>query len=233
MIFIDEIHRLARPAEEMLYLAMEDFRVDVVIGKGRARPRSRSTSRRSRWSGRLRGQACPAPLRDRFGFTAHLDFYQPDELEVIVRRSAGLLGVTLTDEGAAELSSRSRGTPGSRTGYCAGSVTMPRCAPTVWSPGRSRGPRWISTRWTSTAWTGSTGGYSTRWCAGSAAARSACPRWRWRWGRRRRPSRWSPSRSWSGAGCWRGPRAAGWPPRPAGSPGPRASPLTLATAYLV
>src|SRR5206468_249972 len=53
----------------------------------------------------------PAPLRDRFGFTAHLDFYQPDELEVIIRRSAGLLGVTLTDEGASELSTRSRGTP--------------------------------------------------------------------------------------------------------------------------
>src|SRR5205807_2143304 len=53
----------------------------------------------------------PAPLRDRFGFTAHLDFYQPDELEIIIRRSAGLLGVTLTDEGAAELSTRSRGTP--------------------------------------------------------------------------------------------------------------------------
>src|SRR6201994_24008 len=112
VIFIDEIHRLARLAEEMLYLAMEDFRVDVVIGKGPgATAIPLEIAPFTLVGATTRAGLLPAPLRDRFGFTAHLDFYQPDELEVIIRRSAGLLGVTLTDEGAAELSTRSRGTP--------------------------------------------------------------------------------------------------------------------------
>jgi Holliday junction DNA helicase RuvB subunit len=112
VIFIDEIHRLARPAEEMLYLAMEDFRVDVVIGKGPgATAIPLDIAAFTLVGATTRAGLLPAPLRDRFGFTAHLDFYQPDELEIIIRRSAGLLGVTLTDEAAAELSTRSRGTP--------------------------------------------------------------------------------------------------------------------------
>jgi Holliday junction DNA helicase RuvB len=112
VIFIDEIHRLARPAEEMLYLAMEDFRVDVVIGKGPgATAIPLEIAPFTLVGATTRAGLLPAPLRDRFGFTAHLDFYAPDELEHIIRRSAGLLGVALTDEGATELSTRSRGTP--------------------------------------------------------------------------------------------------------------------------
>src|ERR1700678_1509431 len=112
VIFIDEIHRLARPAEEMLYLAMEDFRVDVVIGKGPgATAIPLEIAPFTLVGATTRAGLLPAPLRDRFGFTAHLDFYSPGELEIIIRRSAGLLGVTLTDEGATELSTRSRGTP--------------------------------------------------------------------------------------------------------------------------
>ncbi len=112
VVFIDEIHRLARPAEEMLYLAMEDFRVDVVIGKGPgATAIPLDIAPFTLVGATTRSGLLPAPLRDRFGFTAHLDFYAPEELEQIIRRSAGLLGVTLTDEGAAELSTRSRGTP--------------------------------------------------------------------------------------------------------------------------
>jgi Holliday junction DNA helicase RuvB len=112
VIFIDEIHRLARPAEEMLYLAMEDFRVDVVIGKGPgATAIPLEIAPFTLVGATTRAGLLPAPLRDRFGFTAHLDFYQPGELEIIIRRSAGLLGVTLTDEAAVELSTRSRGTP--------------------------------------------------------------------------------------------------------------------------
>jgi Holliday junction DNA helicase RuvB len=112
VVFIDEIHRLARPAEEMLYLAMEDFRVDVIIGKGPgATAIPLDIAPFTLVGATTRAGLLPAPLRDRFGFTAHLDFYQPDELEIIIRRSAGLLGVTLTDEGATELSTRSRGTP--------------------------------------------------------------------------------------------------------------------------
>ena len=97
ILFIDEIHRLARTAEEMLYLAMEDFRVDVVVGKGVG-----ATTR----SGLL-----PAPLRDRFGFTAHLEFYETDELQSVVSRSASLLGSPIDAQAAHEIASRSRGTP--------------------------------------------------------------------------------------------------------------------------
>ena len=112
VVFIDEIHRLARPAEEMLYLAMEDFRVDVVVGKGPgANAIPLDIAPFTLVGATTRAGLLPAPLRDRFGFTAHLDFYQPGELEIIVRRSAGLLGVRLTDDGAAEIAGRSRGTP--------------------------------------------------------------------------------------------------------------------------
>src|SRR6266566_9711924 len=112
VIFIDEIHRLARPAEEMLYLAMEDFRVDVVIGKGPgATAIPLDIAPFTLVGATTRAGLLPAPLRDRFGFTAHLDFYEPAELEIIVRRSAGLLGVPLHDDGGAEIARRSRGTP--------------------------------------------------------------------------------------------------------------------------
>src|SRR5712672_1568015 len=112
VVFIDEIHRLARPAEEMLYLAMEDFRVDIIVGKGPgATAIPLDIAPFTLVGATTRAGLLPAPLRDRFGFTAHLDFYQPDELGVIVRRSAGLLSVRLEDGGIEELSTRSRGTP--------------------------------------------------------------------------------------------------------------------------
>ena len=112
VVFIDEIHRVARPAEEMLYLAMEDFRVDVVIGKGPgATAIPLEIAPFTLVGATTRAGLLPAALRDRFGFTAHLDFYEPAELGVIVRRSAGLLGVTLRDDGADEIAGRSRGTP--------------------------------------------------------------------------------------------------------------------------
>jgi Holliday junction DNA helicase RuvB len=112
VVFIDEIHRVARPAEEMLYLAMEDFRVDVVVGKGPgATAIPLEISPFTLIGATTRAGLLPAPLRDRFGFTAHLDFYEPAELEIIVRRSAGLLGVPLAGNGAAEIAGRSRGTP--------------------------------------------------------------------------------------------------------------------------
>jgi Holliday junction DNA helicase RuvB len=112
VVFIDEIHRLARPAEEMLYLAMEDFRVDIVVGKGPgATAIPLDIAPFTLVGATTRAGLLPAPLRDRFGFTAHLDFYQPEELSVIVRRSAGLLGVRIEDAGITELALRSRGTP--------------------------------------------------------------------------------------------------------------------------
>ena len=112
VVFIDEIHRLARPVEEMLYLAMEDFRVDVVVGKGPgATAIPLDIAPFTLVGATTRAGMLPAPLRDRFGFTAHLDFYEPAELGQIIRRSASLLGVEIHDDAAVELSTRSRGTP--------------------------------------------------------------------------------------------------------------------------
>ncbi|MDX6325884.1 MAG: holliday junction helicase RuvB [Nocardioidaceae bacterium] len=112
VLFVDEIHRMARPAEEMLYLAMEDFRVDVVVGKGPgATAIPLDLPPFTLVGATTRSGLLPGPLRDRFGFTAHLEFYEPGDLELIVRRSARLLDAALTDDGAAEVASRSRGTP--------------------------------------------------------------------------------------------------------------------------
>ena len=112
VLFIDEIHRIARPAEEMLYLAMEDLRVDVVVGKG---PGATSIPLEiapfTLVGATTRSGALTGPLRDRFGFTAHMEFYEAAELELVLRRSAGILGVDLRPEGAVEIAGRSRGTP--------------------------------------------------------------------------------------------------------------------------
>ena len=112
VLFIDEIHRLARTAEEMLYLAMEDYRVDVVVGKGPgATSIPLSLPPFTVVGATTRAGLLPAPLRDRFGFTGHLDYYSASELAQIVTRSAGLLGLEIEAEAAHELASRSRGTP--------------------------------------------------------------------------------------------------------------------------
>ncbi|MET8008035.1 Holliday junction branch migration DNA helicase RuvB [Nonomuraea glycinis] len=112
VLFIDEIHRMARPAEEMLYLAMEDFRVDIVVGKGPgATAIPLEIAPFTLVGATTRAGLLPAPLRDRFGFTAHMDFYDVAELEQVLERSARLLGVTLPAEGAHEVARRSRGTP--------------------------------------------------------------------------------------------------------------------------
>ncbi|MCF2706574.1 Holliday junction branch migration DNA helicase RuvB [Arcanobacterium haemolyticum] len=112
VLFIDEIHRLARTAEEMLYLAMEDFRVDVMVGKG---PGATSIPLPlppfTVVGATTRAGLLPAPLRDRFGFTGHLDYYSTDELTQIVARNAIKLDAELSRDAASEIASRSRGTP--------------------------------------------------------------------------------------------------------------------------
>ncbi|MFC8046752.1 Holliday junction branch migration DNA helicase RuvB [Nocardia sp. NPDC057353] len=112
VLFIDEIHRISRPAEEMLYLAMEDFRVDVVVGKG---PGATSIpldiAPFTLVGATTRSGALTGPLRDRFGFTGHMDFYDPEELLRILLRSARILGVAIEPDAAAEIAGRSRGTP--------------------------------------------------------------------------------------------------------------------------
>lgn len=112
VLFIDEIHRLARPAEELLYVAMEDFRVDVMVGKGAgASAIPLALPPFTVVGATTRAGLLPAPLRDRFGFTGHLDFYQVDELIRVLTRSAQLLQVDLLPDAALEIASRSRGTP--------------------------------------------------------------------------------------------------------------------------
>jgi Holliday junction DNA helicase RuvB len=112
VLFLDEIHRMARPAEEMLYVAMEDFRVDVIVGKGPgATAIPLDVAPFTLVGATTRAGLLPAPLRDRFGFVAHMDFYEPADLERIIHRSARLLDVRTDDEGAAEIARRARGTP--------------------------------------------------------------------------------------------------------------------------
>src|SRR5690606_3215057 len=112
VLFIDEIHRMSRPAEELLYMAMEDFRVDVVVGKG---PGATAIPLQippfTVVGATTRAGLLPGPLRDRFGFTAQLDYYEAGDLDRIVRRSAGLLDLEVSPEASAEIGSRSRGTP--------------------------------------------------------------------------------------------------------------------------
>ncbi|MDR0849850.1 MAG: Holliday junction branch migration DNA helicase RuvB [Propionibacteriaceae bacterium] len=112
VFFLDEIHRMSRPAEEMLYLAMEDFRVDVVVGKG---PGATAIPLEippfTLVGATTRVGLLPGPLRDRFGFTAQLDFYDEATLARIATRSANLLGIEITDGSAEVIASRSRGTP--------------------------------------------------------------------------------------------------------------------------
>jgi Holliday junction DNA helicase RuvB len=112
ILFLDEIHRLSRPAEELLYMAMEDFRVDVIVGKG---PGATSIPLQlphfTLVGATTRAGLLPSPLRDRFGFTAHLDYYESEELEKVIARSAQLLGVTIDGAAVAEIAGRSRGTP--------------------------------------------------------------------------------------------------------------------------
>lgn len=112
VLFIDEIHRLNGSVEEILYSAMEDYALDIVIGKG---PSARSIrldlSKFTLIGATTRAGALSAPLRDRFGVVSRLEMYTPEELSRIVKRSAGILKIPITDEGAYEIALRSRGTP--------------------------------------------------------------------------------------------------------------------------
>ncbi|MBO5374688.1 MAG: Holliday junction branch migration DNA helicase RuvB [Clostridia bacterium] len=112
VLFIDEIHRLSRNIEEILYPAMEDYMLDIIIGKGPAARSIRVPLPRFTLVGATtRAGQLTTPLRDRFGVLLKLELYTHDELATIVKRSASLLGVAITDEGAYEIASRSRGTP--------------------------------------------------------------------------------------------------------------------------
>ena len=112
VLFVDEMHRMPRPVEEVLYPALEDFKLDVVLGKG---PSARSIRldlpRFTLVGATTRPGRITLPLRERFGFSPRLDYYSAEDIARIVRRSAGILEVVIDDEGAAEIAGRSRGTP--------------------------------------------------------------------------------------------------------------------------
>jgi len=112
VLFIDEIHRMNRTVEEVLYPAMEDFKVDIIIGKGpSARSVKLSLAQFTLIGATTRIGLLSSPFRDRFGIEARLDFYGPDELNHIVKRSASILGIEISNDGAYEIARRSRGTP--------------------------------------------------------------------------------------------------------------------------
>ena len=112
VLFIDEIHRIARPAEEMLYMAMEDFRIDVIVGKG---PGATSIPLEippfTLVGATTRAGMLTGPLRDRFGFTAQMEFYDVEDLTQVVSRAADILAMRIDTDAAVEIASRSRGTP--------------------------------------------------------------------------------------------------------------------------
>jgi Holliday junction DNA helicase RuvB len=112
VLFIDEIHRMARSAEEMLYLAMEDFRIDIMVGKGAgATSIPLDLAPFTLVGATTRSGLLPNPLRDRFGFTANLEFYDDDELDQVLARAARLLDLEIPADARREIASRSRGTP--------------------------------------------------------------------------------------------------------------------------
>jgi Holliday junction DNA helicase RuvB len=112
VVFVDEIHRLSRAAEEILYPALEDFRLDIVMGQGTAaRTLTLDLPPFTLVGATTRTGLLTSPLRDRFGMTFRLDYYEDGELATIVRRSAGILGVEIADEAADEIAGRARGTP--------------------------------------------------------------------------------------------------------------------------
>ncbi|HEX4444493.1 MAG TPA: Holliday junction branch migration DNA helicase RuvB [Galbitalea sp.] len=112
VLFIDEIHRMARSAEEMLYLAMEDFRIDIMVGKGAgATSIPLDLAPFTLVGATTRSGLLPNPLRDRFGFTAHLEFYDEPELEQVLTRAAALLDLDIDSRALAEIAGRCRGTP--------------------------------------------------------------------------------------------------------------------------
>ena len=165
VLFIDEIHRLNRSIEEILYPAMEDFEIDIVIGQGpSARTIRLEVPHFTLIGATTRSGLITTPLRDRFGFSHRLEYYSTEDLALIIKRSAGILDVAIDDEGATQLASRSRGCFG-------GCATSPRCATKAASQARSPWRRCACFRWTTRAWIAWTARYSTSSCTSSTAGR--------------------------------------------------------------
>ena len=216
VLFIDEIHRLSRAVEEILYPAMEDFQLDIVVGKGPAASSIRLTLPPFTLVGATtRTGMITGPLRDRFGLVARLDYYDTAELEAIVERAAGILGVG--DRRRRGVGDRPplAGHAADRQPPAATGARLRRGARRRHGRRRRRpATAWPCSASTSSGWTRSTGRSSARCAGSSAAGRSGCRRWRSRSASSPRRSRTSTSRSSSSGACSPARRAAGWRCRP-------------------
>ena len=213
VLFIDEIHRLHPSVEEVLYAAMEDFKLDILIGKG---PTARSIRldlpRFTLIGATTRTGLVSGPLRDRFGFVGRLDLYDVDELEAIVVRSAGILGVPVEPEGARRIAERSRGTPriANRLLRRVRDFVEVRAGGTITAPRRSRDSRYSAS--TASDWTRSTGPSSTCSAGGSPVGPSGSPLWPSASGSSRTRSRRPTSPTCSNRAWCSARHGAGWPP---------------------
>jgi Holliday junction DNA helicase RuvB subunit len=209
VLFIDEIHRLNPAIEEILYPAMEDYKLDLIIGEG---PAARSVkidlARFTLIGATTRSGLLTTPLRDRFGIPIRLGFYAVEELEIIVTRGARVLGIGIAADGAP----RSRGAPAARrasltpcSSACAISRRWRTRAPSIARPPTARSSSWKSMPPGSTPWTGAISPPSR--CT-MRAGRWASIRWRPRSPSRATPSRKSSSRSWCSRACCSARRAA-------------------------
>jgi hypothetical protein len=177
VLFIDEIHRLNRAAEEILYPALEDFRLDIVFGQGAAaRTLTIDLPPFTLVGATTRSGLLTTPLRDRFGMTFRLGYYEPAQLGTIVRRSAGILEVEIDDDAADEIASRSRGTPRIANRSCGGSATSPRFATPARSRTTSPARRSSCSRSTAGGSSASTASCSRPWRKSSEADRSGSRR---------------------------------------------------------
>ncbi len=210
VLFVDEIHRLNRTIEEILYPALEDFRLDIVVGQGpAARTLTLDLPTFTLVGATTRTGLLTTPLRDRFGMTFRLDYYEPSELATIVRRSARIIGVEIEDEAADEIAGRSRGTPriANRILRRVRDVAEVRHSGAITTPIAAR--RSSCSRSTRAGSSTSTASSSARSSSASTAGRSASRPSRSRSARRPTPSRTSTSRTCSSSASSSAPRAGG------------------------
>ena len=164
VLFVDEIHRINRAIEEILYPALEDFRLDIVVGQGpAARTLTLDLPSFTLVGATTRTGLLTTPLRDRFGMTFRLGYYDPGQLASIVHRSARILGTEIEDAATEEIARRSRGRLASRTASSGASATSPRSVTPARSPRPLRARRWSCSRSTSMGSSAPTASSSRRW----------------------------------------------------------------------
>lgn len=187
VLFIDEIHRIARPAEEMLYMAMEDFRIDVIVGKG---PGATSIPLEippfTLVGATTRAGMLTGPLRDRFGFTAQMEYYDTEDLTQVITRAARILEVDIDQDAAVEIDLGRAELRELPTASCAASVTTPRSMGMVTSMLAQHKQRCGFLMWTNVGWTALTVRYSRLSLKGTAVAPWVSILWPSRWARSRR-----------------------------------------------